>query len=289
MAITITEHVDSREFSGGSRTFHYILTGADDDLDALDSLLAAVPETYDGLVRESTPTVKPIWVNTVAGDGQWDCTVRYNPPSYKKFPEPEIGSIRIRGTTKGGTMHIVQSLETMQVEVKSGAKVYFGAAPGNVGGGGIGYDGEQFQGCDIGVPVLVFTATKVFASDGLPSLANIIALNNKVNDAQFSVTDTLTNLNITLAAGECLFNGADFGDPRGDGGVEFAYEFVGSPNATGLKVGEISNTLSKKGHEYLWVYHEKTADETARKLPKKPAAAYVERVYNTGAFSGLGL
>ena len=69
---------------------------------------------------------------------------------------------------------------------------------------------------------------------------------------------------------------------------EITYRFAGSPNVTGLSIGPISG-ISKKGWEYLWVRYADQEDTTAKALVKRPIAAYVERVYESGNFAALGL
>ncbi len=273
---TLTEYIDSREWSGGSVTFHYRLTGTHDDLSAKTLLLSSTASTYNGLVREEHPTLEPIVVDTDTGSGEWDCRIRYSPV---ETTPSEIGSVTITGDTTGGSQHITQSLATISKYPSSTAPDFKGA---------IGVTTDSVEGVDIAVPVFNFTATKVFAAGGLPSLANLYALTGKVNNASFSVTDTTTGLTITLAAGECLFNGASFGGRRTDGGVEFTYSFSASPNRTGMTVGDITG-IAKKGWQYLWVRYTDAEDTTAKAIVKKPTAAYVEKVYEDGGFSGLGL
>jgi hypothetical protein len=69
---------------------------------------------------------------------------------------------------------------------------------------------------------------------------------------------------------------------------EITYRFAASPNVTGLSVGGIA-AISKKGWEYLWVRYADHADPLAKALVKRPIAAYVERVYESGTFAALGL
>lgn len=93
---------------------------------------------------------------------------------------------------------------------------------------------------------------------------------------------------MTFAAYECLFNGAQFADPRPDGAVEFTYSFSGSPNKTNLTVGDISG-IAKNGWDYLWVRYADSDDTAAKAIIKKPLAAYVESVYSSGNLGALGL
>ena len=46
---------------------------------------------------------------------------------------------------------------------------------------------------------------------------------------------------------------------------------------------------SKKGWEYLWVRYADEEDAAAKMLVKRPIAAYVEKVYEEGDFSQLGI
>ena len=284
MAIEFWELVESREWSGGSATFHYRLTGTADDATALATVLSSTAPVYQGLIREANPTVEPEWVDTAAGggagDGAWKCTVRYVAPDEQEQEESEIGSVRIRGTTKGGTQHVVASLATVGAYGN-------GAAVGD-NGNLVGVTAEGAEGVDISVPVFNFTVAKVWPKTGLPNLGGIYGLTAKTNSAGFTVTDSVTGLTITLNAGECLFLGADFGDARADGGVEFTYEFSALPNRTGLSVGDIGG-ISKKGWEYLWVRYEPAEVGGLKVLGQKPRAVYVERVYDAGNFAGLGL
>lgn len=71
-------------------------------------------------------------------------------------------------------------------------------------------------------------------------------------------------------------------------GWEITYRFAGSPNRTGLTVGPIVG-INKKGWEYMWVRYADSEDTVAKAIVKKPAAAYIERVYDEGNFSLLGI
>jgi len=65
---TLTEHIDSREWTTGKKrsvTMHYILDGTADDLEAKTLLLASTPTEYDGLaaLRGAFGDVSPTYVN----------------------------------------------------------------------------------------------------------------------------------------------------------------------------------------------------------------------------------
>ncbi|KAA0215760.1 MAG: hypothetical protein DYG94_06340 [Leptolyngbya sp. PLA3] len=91
-------------------------------------------------------------------------------------------------------------------------------------------------------------------------------------------------------AGEVLFLGAS-GSRRGtsaDADWEITFRFAASANALGISVGPISG-ISKKGWEYLWVRYADAEDAGSNAIVKRPVAAYVERVYDEGNFSALGI
>ena len=79
------------------------------------------------------------------------------------------------------------------------------------------------------------------------------------------------------------------GSKQGANGLwEISYSFAVSPNATGATVGEFTG-VDKKGWEYLWFLFEDVEDQAAKKVVRRPRAAYVEQIYRTAAFSGLGI
>ena len=88
-----------------------------------------------------------------------------------------------------------------------------------------------------------------------------------------------------FAAGEVLFLGAS-GSQRGQDDWEITFRFAASPNVSGLAVGPITG-ITKRGWEYLWVRYADAEDQHV--LVKQPIAAYVEKVYPDGDFSGLGI
>ncbi|MCG3178300.1 MAG: hypothetical protein BIFFINMI_00626 [Phycisphaerae bacterium] len=274
----ISETTDSRQWSDGTATLRYRVTGTASDGNAYAMLIATAPLVYSGRPRELHPTIEPEpgTIDAATDQGVWNCTVRY--PALTPL---EIGTVTIEGDTTGGTQHVTQSLATVNKYAPEGK-----TAPNFKGGIGMTKDGPQ--GVDLVVPVFNFTVTKVWAPGSLPSLGTIFSLGGRVNNAEFSVEDTLTGLSITVNAGECLFQGARFGSRRGDGGVQFQYSFSALPNKTDLTVGDIT-VASKKGWEYLWVLYDETEDDAAKYVVQHPLAAYVERVYESGDFDDLGL
>lgn len=69
---------------------------------------------------------------------------------------------------------------------------------------------------------------------------------------------------------------------------DITFKFAQRSNQTGLEIGDLTG-IAKKGWEYLWVRYEDVEDGTANAIVKRPKYVYVEQVYNSGDFSGLGV
>ena len=264
---TLSETIESREWVTGPKpsvTMHYILSGTPDDLTAKSMLLANTPTLYDGLVRDEC-TLEPIIVDTVSDRGSWKCTVKYISPDDVP-PEPGAEPL-FSFDTGGGTQHVTQSLSTIAR--------YPPEAPNFKGA--IGVTHESVEGVDITVPVYNFSETHYFSTISPSYRSALFFLTGKVNNASFK----------GMAAGECLFLGAS-GSQRGSEKWEINFRFAGSPNRTGIQIGAITG-IAKKGWEYLWVRYADEADATAHALVKKPVGVYIERVYEEGNFSSLGI
>jgi hypothetical protein len=268
---TLTEKIDSREWTTGDRptvTFHYLLAGVADDVLAKTLMETSTASSYEGLVRESI-RLEPVWVDTVAADGLWDCRVRYVSPERK---DPETGESSFAFDTGGGTQHVSQSIQTVQSYAPAGK-----TAPDFKGAVGVTHD--SVEGVDITVPVYNFTETHYLPGSQVTMgyRGDLFGLTGKVNDASFKGLD----------AGECLFLGAS-GSKRGGDDWEITFRFAAGPNKTGLTIGDIVN-IDKKGWEYLWVRYADAEDPAAKAIVKKPVAVYIEKVYEEGDFSSLGI
>ena len=268
MAIVCAEKVDSRQMTDSqSAELIYAITGTADEAAALAALKSTAPTVLHGLKRQPV-TIEPVHVDT-GNPGQciWTGTVTYAPAEHED--PPVTGESVFNFDTGGGTQHITQSLQTLGR--------YPGTAPDFQGAIGVTHD--NVEGVDITVPVYTFSETHYLPSSqvGNAYKMTLFSLTGKVNNGAFK----------GLAAGECLFLGAS-GSKRGADDWEITFRFAGSPNRTGLTVGPITG-ISKKGWEYLWVRYADMEDTASHTLVKQPVAAYVERVYDEGNFSSLGI
>jgi hypothetical protein len=292
MAVTVEEHPESRRYgTDGSVELRWTVRGTSSHSTAKAAAEAEAPSSYDSRDLDGYVSCEPVGdsIDETNDTGIWDARARYVPASLVKFEPRPANTITITGTIGGGSQRVRVGRDTRSAygtgpdgstaATVNDHKDLIGVKRGSDGG-------WEVEGVDIPAGGFDFSVTKVFASGGLPSLGAIDALASPphVNAAQFSVTDTDTGLSITLAAGECLFLGADFGPSRSDGAVEFTYRFRAAPNKTGQTVAGFSS-VAYNGHDYLWT---REAGPDADGLIK-PEALYVAVLYDAGDFTGLGL
>lgn len=263
MAVTVHEKWASRELSRGenpAQDLLYIVRGTDDDLEAKAALAAAAPLVYDGLHRQTYRLER-------TGQTEWEGSVHYG----RKEPA-ETGDSSYQFDTGGGTQHITHSRQTAARYAPSGQ-----VAPDFQGA--IGATHDSVEGVDVTVPVYNFSETHYIPSASVTDAYKgaLFLLTGRTNLAAFR----------GFAPGEVLFLGAS-GSKRGEEDWEITYRFAASPNATDLTVGPITG-IAKRGWDYLWVRYQDAEDTQAKSLVKRPIGVYIERVYDEGDFSGLGI
>lgn len=267
MGITFHETPNSRRGTTDRRELIYNLRGTSSEATARSTVESSAPATFDGLPRQDPDIeLEPIWVDTTTAKGQWLVTV-----PYAKLSPLGVGDSVLSFETGGGTQHITQSLATI-------GKYGDGFSPLGCGGA-IGVTSDSVEGVDITVPVYQWSETHYLADDDVTqAYRKLIAdLTGRTNAGTFR----------GFAAGEVLFLGAT-GTKRSDGVWEITFRFAASANRTNITVGNITVT-SKKGWEYLWCQYEEDTDANSNRLIKKPYAAYVEKVYEEGDYTDLGI
>lgn len=170
--------------------------------------------------------------------------------------------------TTGGTRHLNRSLATTSITPAEATNY----------GGAIEVDGEgNVNGVDVTMPVMTFSETHTFAPSKVTTAyrKQLFLLTGTVNQTAFR----------GFAIGEVLFLGAS-GQKNGEF-WDITFKFAVSPNRTNIKVSDTVTVAKKRGWDYLWVRFGEKAVQGA--LLKVPIAAYVERVYEDGDFSQLGL
>jgi len=274
MSITVEELPDSRQWTTGANLsveFSYQVRGTASDVNAKNAMLGEAPSSYQYLARQSSQ-IEPVVMDTANPDGCiWKGTVRYARASQASEP-PETGESTFSFDTGGGSQHVTQSISTVNKYAPSGK-----TAPDFKGA--IGATHDSVEGVDITVPVYNFSETHYIPDAAVTGgyKATLFNLTGKTNNASWN----------GFAAGEVLFLGAA-GSKRGDDDWEITFRFAASPNKTGLSVGDITG-IDKKGWQYMWVRYADAEDAAAKAIVKKPVAVYIEKVYEEGDFSGLGI
>jgi hypothetical protein len=266
MAITVEERYDSPSITEGAdpaAELSFLIHGTADEALALQELQMQAPGSYSGLPRRNV-TVAPM--APLAWLGRASYALKDTLP-----PQPTGGSTFAFDTT-GGQQHITHALSSISRH----------AAPGDIAPdfqGAIGVTDSSVEGVDITVPVYRWSETHYLPDSQVTEAYKgvLFGLTGTVNDDVFK----------GFAAGECLFLGAS-GSKRSSDDWEIAFRFAGSPNVSGLTIGEIVG-ISKKGWEYLWVRYESDVDDTANRLIQKPSSVHVEQVYRSGNFTLLGI
>ena len=266
MPATVTDRFPW-EFQGGNNptwTLRYTVHDAADEAAAKTALAATAPATYDSLVRDAYSAEDQ-------GGGTFLAEVRYVSAGNVKKQIP-VGEERESGSTGGGTQHINQSKET---------KMAYGGAYTAVDPdfeGAICVSSDTVEGCEVVTPAYAFAITKAMSAGTVASSkATWYALTGKVN------SDTWKG----FSAGEVLFLGADWSQ-RDDGNFDVTFRFEAKPNKTNQTIGTITG-IAYNGWDYVWIRYVHVEDDDAKVITMRPGTVYVERVYDTGAFSGLGL
>jgi len=237
----------------------FVVRDAADEDEVKAIATVGTPATHAGLPRKSIEIAERVNEHT------WKVTVRYESPDSGSPGDEPVFSF----DTGGGNQHITQSLATVN---RYGAN-----APDFKGA--IGVTADAVEGVDITLPVYSFSETHYLADSVVtnPYKGILFMLTGRVNVAAFR----------GFQPGECLFLGAS-GSKRGTEKWEISFKFASSPNRAGITVGGIGG-ISKKGWEYMWVRYADTEDAGAKAIVKKPVAVYVEKVYEDGDFSLLGI
>lgn len=209
------------------------------------------------------------------GDDAWQLEVTYTSMGADGDEQQQPLNRSRSFETGGATTHITQGL----------SETKYGDGPDMNGAIGVSSDGVA--GVDIVVPQLTWTETYDVPSRYVtPGYIGVVhSLTGTVNNSPFR----------QFAAGEVLFLGCSgsqqWDSQKGDGPWNLSYKFSASPNAgEGETLPAITygvGSVSKKGHEYVWVRYEDNVEDFS--LIKVPVAAYVNKVYREASFASLGI
>lgn len=278
--ITVIEKYNGRrpEDGDGAKDSRVFLAMSSDGSDTENDAVAAVrasalaPLTLTGadgggLTRKSVALVGTLF------NGWYEVEARYVTSNAEK----QTGESEYAFDTTGGQFKITQSKSTIGRYKVGGSST---SAPDLKGVIGSKPDGDP-DGVDIVVPQFAFSETHYIADSSVTDTYKgyLYSLTGRTNAAAFK----------GLAIGEALYMGAR-GSKRGRGDWQITFNFAGSPNVTGLTVGDLTG-IAKKGWEYLWVRYQMKVVGTGADaiLAPVPQFVYVEKVYDAGDFSLLGI
>lgn len=256
----------SGEIEDGSARFTAIVFGTDVAAQARLLVYGDVTTTFNtGTETLILKKVGPTKRNT---EDSWIVPVEYGPldEAEEDDDEPSL-SFEIGG----GTVHITNSFETVGSYAPAGQ-----TAPDFQGA--INVTKDNVEGADIPARSFQFSLTKKY-DDSVVTQAfidNIYNLCVCVNTTTFRGRQP----------GEVLFLGAS-GSKRGKEKWEITYKFACIPNGN-FDVGSIAG-ITKRGHDLLWIRYADEEDAVAKRLVKRPVAAFVERVLEYDDLNGLAV
>jgi len=141
-------------------------------------------------------------------------------------------------------------------------------------------DGKvSVKGTTILSPKYEFGQTKAYSSAYLTTARRLLwaDLVATTNDATFQ----------GMPIGSVLYLGCS-GTRRGYDEWQVRHKFAYSKNRDDVEIGTMSG-IEVNGWEYLWVVYQEVESETEFVLSSEPIFAYVERMYDAGDFTDLGL
>lgn len=256
---------DAQDYSS-TATRTWLVYGTDDLDTARADILTEAQADFDGLAFGSLD-------HEQVGPLCWQFTANYRDPRQADAGDKlATSSYRFSFDTSGGTAKLKISYGTTSYAASGKTAPDFKSA--------ISVDQEgKVDGVDVTIPGLKFSVTyrKAKGDITLAYVKTLAGMTGKTNSDTF----------YGFAAGELLFLGAS-GQQATDSDPEVTYNFLASSNATGLTIGGISS-IAKGGHQYLWPYYEKVDDTSAKALVPRPHTIFVETVYQSTAFSALGI
>ena len=275
MAVTVHERHQSRKAGPDWREYGYVVTGAADEVAALNAapgdLFVTIPHPLGGerndLVLEKKVNVEQVIDGSNEDHHTWYATVRYEEmekDSNGGDEDDELNySISIATHTANVKVAVDQTHQTASGETDPGD---FGNWIGVVKNGA-GYD---IQGVDCIFPQATLEIERRYTR---------LQWNQKVRQIIHKVGMVNSGAFEGFGEEEVLFAGARVS--RGSQAVTANYQFMISPTES-VDIAGIGS-VSKKGWRYIWVYS-RPADNG---IGTKAVAAYVARVYLRTSFSNI--
>jgi hypothetical protein len=273
-----------------STTRRYLITGAEDEEDAIELLGLGTPTSIGNLV----PT-QPDIEEVVPLTGTYIATIQYRPPESPEverekensWPPSKLVPQRLGDSTRWSWKTQAQQF---QIAATAPNKVsFFGsAAKKRDFNGAIGVDPDdgQVDGTTRYFFGEEWTADKVVAKSAVNQsfLDSLRALRGKTNQSSFAVAMFTTGNAINFPAKSALFLGTE-GTEEEDA-IRMRFHFIMGENESSVAVGGISG-ITKNAHDYLWPLWEKLPDATTGYITRQAAQVYVHEIYDPADFSFL--
>ena len=268
----------SLEVEEGTRArvvWRFKVSGADDASVALAALKTYIDQQFGG--ESYNLPLATTRISTTDNSEVYDAEVVFEEVEQEDFSEeseeyepPTVEDDDYSFSTGGGSSHISHSYATASYPATGETARDFG--------GGIGWNGESFDGCDVVTPKVEFSITvsrpKWF-------------LNSTYRRTLANATGSVNSVAWDGYAPRCvLFKGVNARPQRvsGDWYWRIVYSFAAAP-AVQLTFG--GATVTKAGFDYLWRLTRAT--EANGELNSEVAQINVERVYPTFDFANLQL
>lgn len=270
-------------------TWKFLIRGATDASAAYDALFLYLSTNFvdaGGDIASYNMPLESIRINTTDSNYLYEgeATFSYPPPDESEdqdindssYTQPSIDELDYSYNTTGGTSHVSYSIATLGTA---------GAAIRDFGGG-IGWNGDGFDGVDIVTPHIEFSIgvnwpKSFFTQNYRLALANATGC---INSAIWN----------GFAAGCVLFKGVQaqpksFAVTQADGTElrdyywRAVYQFEANPPTTVTFAG---TTLTKRGFDYLWKLSEKV-ESSSGDVESQVVQVNVEQVYPEFNFADL--
>lgn len=243
------------------------------------ALIATLPSTYNGLYLQG-------YSQRELGGRLFEFRVTYG----RRLPLQEDVA-HLTADSTGQTIHRETSLETIARYTEAGAGA---TSPADAVDYDqlIGVNDGRVEGVDVITPGGSFSVTKRFNMTGLAAgfCQTLMDLTGTVNNLEF--TFLWRGQLFSFAAGDLRYDGCSIQEAGlnddGQNLMDVTYRFTHSPAVADLEIGPITG-IDKEGWQYLWVTYEQAEDTAGDRIVKRPKQVNIEKVYEYGAFSLLGL
>lgn len=266
-----SESLDAKDKSGRLKSVEipYIVFGVETERDAIQALKSKGIEEIQSMLCTSISTDERLASDIFKIVASYEPDPDWEDPSGGGSDTKDEKQYSISFEIGGGTQHISHSIETVQRVPHSAPHL----------NGAINFDGQNVNGLDIAGGGITMTETVEIKAVEIDAafVKSIAEKQNKLNHESFR----------GFNPGEVLFLGATLSQ-QGTGKTaksSISYKFQISMNST-VKAG--SESVEKKGFEYAWVKYKPALDTASKTIGQEVEGLYVEKVYDSTSFSGLG-